>query len=90
MKYYSHTSQALKRITILRYGVKVPKRDRSNMPAHIMWMLQEMQIFPDTRKGSAKAGRWIGWIFRDMERDGLREEARSLKELKQDVKEGNW
>jgi len=71
------------------FGPQIPKRDKSNMPAHLIWMMQEMQKFPDTRKGSAKAGRWIGWIFREVEIRELIDEARYLDELKQDSHNGD-
>ncbi len=58
------------------------------MPAHLLWMMEEMQTFSDDRKGSAKAGRWIGWIFREMEMRNLLDEERYLDELKNDVENG--
>jgi len=90
MRYYPRTIELLVSIIEANFGKQIPKRDRSNTPAHLVWMTQEMQTFSHTRKGSAKAGRWIGWIFREMERDNLIDEARHLNELKQDLEEGNY
>lgn len=89
MKFYPLTIELLNHIIISRFGPQEPKRDRGNIPSHLIWMMEHMQTFPDNRKGSAKAGRWIGWIFREMERGGLIDEARILSELKQDVENGN-
>ncbi len=89
MRYYPRTVRLLTSIIETNFGEQVPKRDRNNMPAHIIWMMQEMQTFSDDRKGSAIAGQWIGWVFREMERSELIPEARCLEELKQDVRKGD-
>ncbi|GMQ95537.1 MAG: hypothetical protein BMS9Abin13_655 [Patescibacteria group bacterium] len=90
MRYYPNTVTLIVSLIENKFGKQTPERDKNNMPAHIIWMTQEIQSFPDTRKGSAKAGRWIGWIFREVERMGLINEARYLNELKQDVSEGHF
>lgn len=66
--YYLKTVKLLTSILEEEFGSQEPKRDKSNVPAHCIWIMREMQNFPDTRKGSAKAGRWIGWVFSEMER----------------------
>ena len=39
-------------------------------PAHILWMCEQVRSWTeDTLARAAKAGRWIGWIFANLERD---------------------
>ncbi|MCR4330750.1 MAG: hypothetical protein NUV49_02630 [Patescibacteria group bacterium] len=89
MKYYPRTVKLLTALIKEKFGPQIPERNKSNMPAHLIWMMREMQNFPDTRDGSAKSGRWIGWILREMENQGIIGESRSLDELKSDVENGD-
>jgi len=90
VRYYPSTVTFLRAIIEGRFGPQVPGRNIENLPTHLIWMMEEMQTFPDTRKGSAKAGRWIGWMCRAAEEESLIDNTQSRVLIKKDVGEGHY
>ncbi len=60
------------------------------LPSHLLWMIEEMRKWDTTSmKRAAKAGRWIGWMFRAMEELDLYTKEDSRSSSKEDV-DGNY
>ena len=63
--------------------------ESEQLPSHLLWMALQMSNWDATSlKYSAKAGRWIGWMFRSMEELGIWTNDDSRRFLRRDVEEG--
>lgn len=85
MRYYQNSINFIKKRVREKFPDANPKQGQEDIISHLFWMIEEMRSFED----SAKAGRWIGWIFARAENIGLltNEESRTL--AKKDSEEGN-
>ena len=63
--------------------------NKKDLPSHLLWMVNDMKKW-DTNsiKRAAKAGRWIGWMFRALEELDVWNKGDSRKLSKRDVDEG--
>ncbi len=58
--------------------------------AHILWMCDKIEAMPETISDATKAGRWIGWVLRAVERDlGFWDNNTSRVLIREDVKNGH-
>ncbi len=69
MIYYPYSIKRLRILIKGRFPEAEPKRDVRDIPAHCLWMFSQLEKMPKSQ--SAKAGRWIGWIFGRLESLGL-------------------
>lgn len=59
------------------------------LPSHLLWMVEAMGNWDTISvKRAAKAGRWIGWMFRAMEELDLYTKEDSRSSSKEDVDGG--
>lgn len=79
-------SRAFSDIEPLRHDGRIEKEA---LPSHLLWMIEEMEDWDITSvKRAAKAGRWIGWMFRAMEELDLFTNEDSRRLSKEDVDGG--
>lgn len=63
--------------------------ESEQLPSHLLWMTLQMSNWDVTNlKYSAKAGRWIGWMFHSIEELGIWTNDDSRKLVRQDMEEG--
>jgi len=85
-KIFHIISRAFPDAEALRHNGRIEKEA---LPSHLLWMIKEMEGWDITSvKRAAKAGRWIGWMFRAMEELDLftNEDSRGLS--KEDADSG--
>lgn len=66
-----------------------PKKGEVSKPGYLLWMLKEVSRFDGSMKRAIKAARWLGWIFRDLEIQGLIDNEETQELFKQDTVQGN-
>lgn len=66
-----------------------PQKGEIAKPGYLLWMLAEIAGWDGSMQSATKAARWLGWIFRDLEIQGLLDSEETKKLFKQDVAQGN-
>jgi len=87
-KYYPNLIRYIRPRLKKKFPQAEPKQNRRNLPGHLLWMMAEMQTFDHSLNGSAKAGRWIGWIIAQAEHLELITEKQSRRLAKIDSHRG--
>lgn len=95
MAYYEIATEAAREIIRQNFPEAVPdksqnpKKGEVSKPGYLLWMLKEVSRFDGSMNNAIKAARWLGWIFRDLEIQGLIDNEETKRLFKQDVTEGN-
>jgi len=94
MGFYKNSRKEIETIIRKTYPDVLPFRHKGlvkkeNLPAHLLWMVNETGKWDTSSiKRAAKAGRWIGWMFRAMEELDIWDNSSSQKCSKRDVDAG--
>ena len=95
MRYYPNTIAEIHKRLMEKFPNALPerdldldKKDPAKIPGQLLWMMEEMQNFEKSEKKTAKAGRWIGWIERDVHLLGLMKHEEIRRLTKKDYDEG--
>ena len=84
IKYYPNVIEFISVRLEKRFPKIKPRKNQKNIPAYLLWMMQEMQKFDD----SVKAARWIGWIMAHAEILGIMTNKQSRRLAKMDCRQG--
>lgn len=84
IKYYPNIIEFISARLEKKFPKVKPRKNQKNIPAYLLWMMQEMQKFDD----SVKAGRWIGWIMAHAEILGIMTNKQSRRLAKMDCRQG--
>lgn len=94
MSFYKNSCEEIETIIRKTYPDILPFRHKGlvkkeNLPPHLLWLVNEMRTWDTSSiKRAAKAGRWVGWMFRAMEELDMWNNNSSRKLAKRDVDEG--
>ena len=78
---YAKTIKTVREVLNKKYPGIEPKEDIDNLPAYILWMLEEIE-----KMGYIRAGRWIGYVLRGGEELGLFTNRQSRDFVREDEK----
>lgn len=85
MNIYSLSVKKLRNIIRENFGEVESSKGLDNLPAHLLWMLDQIESMKDL----LKASRWIGYILGRMEAQGLLTNKQSRDLIRQDVSRQN-
>mgnify|MGYP001123998414 CR=1 FL=1 len=81
MNFYSFSVKRLRRIIKKNFKEAESKKGINNLPSHLLWMLDQIEVMDDT----LKASRWIGYILARLEAERMITNKESREIVSQDV-----
>jgi len=81
MNIYSFSVKKLKEIIKENFKETEAKEGLEDLPSHLLWMLEQIEVMPDL----LKASRWIGYVLARLEAMGIVTNKQSRNLIRKDI-----